>query len=491
MTRLAPFTLALALAALAGCHSEKTCAVGQTLCGGRCTSVEIDSSNCGACGARCGAYEECNAGACECGPGTIVCAGAGNEARPACVDPTSDPANCAGCGTACGAGQVCATSGDATACAGACPAGQTACAGGCVDLRSSRWSCGACGARCDRGESCRDGACRPDLLVACFSTDEVRPVDAALRSGLPRAAGDGPVALAATAQGAWAAASLSHSVVAFPVDLSREGHEVFLGGSDLEAIAAHGGRLYASNVGSGSLVVLDAATLRVVDEVVLGPSAGLNPRSVAFVGDRAWVALYGTDASSGGQELVEVDLSGAAGAVVARVSLASAADLPGLPFPSHVVAVGAKVYATLANLKLGSSGYYTDPAGHGKLAVVDTAAGNALAVVDLGAGCTNAGGLAVDRATLWVACGGTGNLQPVDLSTPAPAVGAPLAAGVFAPGSVAFCGGIGYVTDQWSGSVASFDPSGAGAAHAAEVCPLDRPAADGGWAWASDVACAP
>ena len=449
--------LALALAALAGCHHEKTCAAGETLCGGRCTSVEIDSSNCGACGVNCGAFEDCNAGACECGPGTISCAGA-------CVDPTADAAHCGGCGTACDAGQVCATFDGTTACASACPAGQTACAGGCVDLSSSRWSCGACGVRCDRGESCRDGACRPDLLVTCFSTDEVRPVDAALRSGLPHAAGDGPIALAVSAQGVFVAASLSHSVVGFPTDLSRAGHEVLLGGSDLEAIAAHGGRLYVANVGSGSLVVLDAVTLRVVDEVVLGPSAGLNPRGVAFVGDRAYVALYGTDASSGGQELVAVDLSGPAGAVVARIPLASAADAPGLPFPSHVVAVGTKVYATLANLKLGSFGYYTDPAGHGKLAVVDSAAADALSVIDLGADCTNPGGLASDGAsTLWVACGSSANLQPVDVSA-APAVGAPVPAGVFAPGSVAICGGMGYVTDQWSGTVASFDPAGAVAA---------------------------
>lgn len=472
--------LGLALAASACSTSrEKTCAQDETLCGGRCTSVQIDSANCGACGVACGAYEECNAGACECGPGTTSCAGA-------CVDLASDPAHCGGCGVACGPGQVCAGG----ACAAACPAGQVSCDGSCADLASDRWSCGACGTRCDRGESCREGTCRPDVYVACFATDDVRPANAALRAGLPRAAGDGPIALAVTGGRLWVAASLSHSLVSFPLDLGAAGVETVLGGSDLEALSASGTRLYLANAGAGSLVVYDTASRKVVDEVVLG-SAGVNPRGVAFVGDRAYVVLYGTDATSGGQELAVVDFSGAAGAVVERVDLRPLADAPGLPFPSRAVAVGTRVFVTLSNLKLGSSGYYTEPAGDGKLAILDAAGGDALSSVAL-PGCTNPGGLAAtaDGRTLWISCGGSGELLPVDLGTPeSPGVvpGTAAAAAVMAPGSIAICGGMGYVTDQWSGSVSRFPLSGAGDAAADVICPQSAQ----GWAWAADVACAP
>ncbi len=469
------------LPACGGSDHEKTCAADENLCGGRCTSIQIDSANCGACGKACGAFQECNAGACECGPGTAQCGAA-------CADLSTDPDHCGACEVACGSNQVCAAQGGTSACAAACPAGQVACGRSCVDPASDRWSCGACGNRCDRGESCREGACRPDLYVACFATDDVRPANAALRAGLPRAAGDGPIALALAGDRLWAASSLSHSLVSFPLDLGAAGVETLLGGSDLEAITAKGQRLYVSNVGSGTLVVYDAAQRKVVDEHVLGSAAGLNPRGVAFVGDRAYVALYGTDASSGGQEVVVLD---AAGAVAGRIDLRPLADEAGLPFPFRPVAVGSRVYVTLANLKLGSFGFYTDPAGNGKLAVIDAAAGDALSVVDLGDGCQNPGGLAAHGGTLWVACGASGALVPVDVSGAVPVVGEAVPTSpIFAPGNIAFCGGIGYLTDQWSGSVLRFDPAGLAAPAAGEICPLNGPPPSG-WAWAADVACAP
>lgn len=481
-------THALLLAALAGLATlpacggdskkEVTCAADEVVCGGRCTSIQLDSANCGACGTSCGAFQECNAGACECGPGTVQCGGA-------CADLSTDPDHCGACDVACGSGQVCAAQGGVAACAAACPPGQVACGRSCVAVASDRWSCGACGHRCDRGESCREGTCRPDLYVACFATDDVRPANAALRAGLPRAAGDGPIALAVAGDRLFAAASLSHSLVSFPLDLSAAGIETVLGGSDLEALGASGTRLYASNAGSGTVVVYDALQKKVVDEWVLGPAAGLNPRGVAFVGDRAYVALYGTSATSGGQEVVVLD---AAGQVVNRIDLRALADDPGLPFPSRPVAVGARVYVTLSNLKLGGAGYYTDPAGNGKLAVIDTANGDALAVVDLGDACQNAGGLAVHDGTLWVACSSSGALVPVDVTGAAPVVGeARSTAPVYGPGNVAFCGGIGYLTDQWSGSVLRFDPAGQSEPISGEICPLSPQ----GWAWAADVACAP
>ena len=125
-----------------------------------------------------------------------------------------------------------------------------------------------------------------------------------------------------------------------------------IGGNDLEALTAKGTRLYASNAGTGTLVVYDAAQRKVVEELVLGPASGLNPRGVAFVGDRAYVALYGTDA--------ELGRAGGGGPRrrparwLRRIDLRPLADAPGLPFPFRPVAVGSRVYVTLANLKLGA-----------------------------------------------------------------------------------------------------------------------------------------
>lgn len=480
---------ALALAVTAACTEEITCPQGETPCGGVCRSLGADVANCGACGVACAPYQVCNAGACACAEATVNCGGV-------CADLATDPLNCGACGNACPdgpGGPRCATVQGVTACTPACPAPLADCGGACVDLASDRAHCGACGNACESVEACRAGACRADLYVACFATDDVRPATRALAAGLPRPAGDGPIALAVAAGRLHAANSLSHSLSSFPLDL-RGGTEFPLGGSDLEGLAEHGGRLFVSNAGAGTVVAWDPAAGRAIDEVPVGDLSGVNPRGIAFVGDRAYVALYGTNPQSGGQEVVAVDFSGLdacaappCGTVEGRISMLPGADADGLPFPSDAVADGTTVYVALANLKLGSFGYYTDPAGNGKLAAIDAAAGDATEFVDLGPGCTNPGGLALDGRTLWVACGGSGALVPVDLSGPSPVPGAPVSSGVFAPGRLAFCGGSGYVTDQWSGTVSRFDPAGVEASASAEVCPLS----DAGWAWAADVECVP
>jgi hypothetical protein len=485
---------ALALALGAACTKERTCPQGETLCGDVCTSLDLDARNCGACGHACGAYQECDAGACACGPNAADCGGG------TCADLRTSPASCGACGAACGgATPVCATENGATACAAACPAPLADCGGACVDRASDFWNCGACGSSCQAGESCRDGACRADLYIACFSTDDVRPANRALRAGLPRKAGDGPIALAVTGDRLYVASALSHSLTSFSLDL-RAGTAIPLGGKDFEWVTSHGGRLFVSNAGPGTLLVWDPASGRAVDEVPLGDLSGVNPRGVAFVGDRAYVALYGESPDKGGQEVVAVDFPTLAtctappcGAVVRHVSMLPAADAGGLPFPSDVVAHGTKVYVALANLKLGTYGYYTDPAGDGKLAVVDAAADDAVSFVDLGPGCTNPGGLALDGDVLWVSCGGSAALVPVDLAAGAATPGDPVSTalqGVYAPGKLAFCAGTGYVTDQWSGTVIRFDPAGVEASVAAEICPPNDPGPSG-WAWAAHVACVP
>jgi len=482
---------ALAVALGAACSKQRTCPQGETLCGDVCTSLDIDAHNCGACGAACGAYQECDAGACTCGPGAADCGGG------ACADLGESPASCGACGNACTAasgGTRCATVGGVAACVPACPAPLADCGGACAELASDRWNCGGCGVACQRGESCRDGACRADVFVACFATNDVRGANQALRAGLPQKAGYGPIALAIAASRLWAANSLSHSLSASPLDL-RSTTEFPLGGADFEGLTEHGGRLFVSNAGPGTVLVFDPAAGRAIDEVALGDLSGVNPRGIAFVGDRAYVALYGTNAQSGGQEVVAVDFSGLAtcttppcGSVARRISMAPAADAGGLPFPSAIVARDATLYVTVSNLKLDASGYYTVPAGDGKLAVIDSAAADATTFVDLGPGCTNPGALALDGAVLWVSCGGSGALVPLDLSAAALAPGAPVVPpGGLTPGKLAFCGGSGYVTDQWSGAVARFDPTGHEAPVSAEICPLGG----AGWAWAADVACVP
>ncbi len=68
----------------------------------------------------------------------------------------------------------------------------------------------------------------------------------------------------------------------------------------------------------------------------------------------------------------------------------------------------------------------------------------------------------------------------------APVIGAPLAATSIVPGSLALCGGKGYVTDQASGAVLPFDPLARTVGAPVTVCPTGTY----GWAWASDLACA-
>jgi hypothetical protein len=171
-------------------------------------------------------------------------------------------------------------------------------------------------------------------------------------------------------------------------------------------------------------------------------------------------------------------------------------DAPGYPFPHQVATVGSRVFVSLANVKFadfgdGFAGYF-EPAGNGRLLVIDSGANDAASIVDLGPGCKNAGDVAVLGSTVWVACGSfsfptdaPGTIVPVDVSG-APAVGAAVDATSIVPGNLAVCGGRGYVTDQSSGKVLPFDPATGATGGATEVCPVNP---DTHFAWASDIAC--
>lgn len=512
----------LALATLAACGKDTVCPAGETACGGRCVSLLSDEANCGACGTTCDALAVCSAGACACAPGATACGAT-------CADLASDTAHCGACGNACGGGEVC----NGGACAPTCGSGLTACDRACVDLAADRSHCGACGIACAAGQTCRAGACSADLQVACFATNEVRPVTADLApAGPARAAGQGPISLALDSTRIFAANTLSHSLSVLPLDARLAGVEVPMAGDDFEHVAVDRSLVFISNSGVGTEIVYDPGAGRVLDEIVLGATADVNPRGIAFTGTRAFVPLYGRNESTGGQAIAAVDLSGLAtcgqpdpappacgaggacpdgracragvctrtcGTLEKTLTLrdvAAAYDAPGLPFPSRALAVSGKVYVTLANLKKATSGpsagFYVDPAGPGRLAVVDTAAGDALSIVSLGDGCKNPGALALEGRTLWISCAWAGGpaLLPVDLSGSAPVPGTPLAVPVGAPGNLAFCGGMGYLTDLWSGNVARFDPAGTAPPLVVGVCPLSDPGPYG-WAWAADVACAP
>lgn len=118
----------------------------------------------------------CNAGMCAqllCSTGygdcdhdlALGCASNGCETQTA-----TDPNNCGACGRKCAAGQECRDDGSGPQCLGSCEsAGLTQCSFGCSDLLSDPKNCGACGNNC-RGpadhqtSTCDNGLCRIDCL---------------------------------------------------------------------------------------------------------------------------------------------------------------------------------------------------------------------------------------------------------------------------------------------------------------------------------------
>jgi len=503
MKRLLPLLLLLS-----ACSKELVCPASETDCDGRCVPLATDSANCGACGVAVARLEMCTAATATCQPGIATC-------HDVCTDTTRDPANCGGCDIACGEAQRCSTEGGGT-CVDTCDAPRTACNGSCVDLQEDHYNCGACSRACAVGEVCRSGACGADIQVACGSTNEVVPVTSDLAPAGPAhdTTTGGPTSIVVHAGAVLSANGYPQaSVSIFPLDAALPGREVTVAGSDLQHIGVVDNVAMVSNASTGSLLFLTPAG-DLVDELPLpGQAYYPNPQGFAAVGGTLYVALYGSG-SGAGQSIAKVDLStlsacvadpigSPCGTVAGEIDLLSvpgAFDAPGLPFPSTVVEAGGRIYVSLANLKeasfsCGDACTYTawaEPAGHGRLAVIDPGAGDAVTIVDLGAGCGNAGAMAVDGETLWVACGAwsfpnvaPGVLVPVDLRQHPPMAGAPLDLSPTLPGRLAFCGGVGYATDQASGNVVRFDPVARTAETPVEVCTMGP----WGYAWASDVAC--
>jgi hypothetical protein len=391
-----------------------------------------------------------------------------------------------------------------------CAADQSVCGGACVSLQDDAAHCGACGHACGAGQGCRagacfdcassNGACDAQLLAACSNLNQLRPLSADLAPvGSPLTTDSAPIAFARLGDALYVANSLSSSISAItPVPLQATSGAASIKipvgtlRPDLEYLAAHGGLLWGSNAAAGTLVGVDPAA-GVVREIPLAATPGeyVNPQGIAFVGDKAYVALAGPGA------LAVVDVS-APQPVVARIPLQQLATGAAQAAPARVAAVGTRVYVTLND--------YFDPSyapvagANGLLAVVDASTDRLVGpAVDLGAACLNASGLALQGTTLWVACGAIqfspdfssvvgvsgAALVPVELGGAAPAVGVPITSAEHALMSVAFCGGRGYAGASESGTVLSFDPKTRAVASAL-ACPADP----GRSSYVPDLACA-
>ncbi len=135
------------------------CPAQQTRCDGTCTNLQTDPSNCGACGASCGAPMVCVAGTCRiaCPAPQTVCGGQ-------CVSFQTDPLNCGACGNACPAGQMCSIGRCGVSCdrtLATCGAGVDGGVDGgapsyCADTRTDRLNRGECMLRCLDRNICTD-----------------------------------------------------------------------------------------------------------------------------------------------------------------------------------------------------------------------------------------------------------------------------------------------------------------------------------------------
>jgi hypothetical protein len=504
-------TLALAaalLAAMAGCKQHLTCPSGETDCGGRCVSLLTDAGNCGSCGNAATDLQVCRGGALACAPGTALCGGT-------CTDLARDPLHCGGCEIACAGGTYCATVDASTRCTATAPEGFALCAGAYVDPQTDRLNCGSCGNACPSGQTCRAGACGADLVVACYASGDVRPVTSDLEpAGAARLADGSPTALAVQGALIYSGNGYPGGVTVYPLDDRLPSHQVNLTGDDIEGLATYAGTVLVANAAVNGVAVLDADGT-VLDELAL-PGTAPNPHGIAVAGATAYVGLYGDGpngfgghAETTGQAIAKVDLSSLPACVAGTsascgtvapdtidlTQVPGAFDEGGYPFPSKLAVRGTKVYVTLANLAnadcgLGLNGY-CKPAGNGRLAVIDTADGDAVSVVDLTGDCKNPGDLAISGDRAWVACGSytfrdeaPGAVVEIDLSGGTPVVGAVVHAADIVPGGLAVCGRYGYVTDQSSGKVIRFDTT-TGLVDISDktVCPTVY------FAWAADVAC--
>ena len=157
------------------------CPAGTTDCGHYCAessqvcaNLKTNAGNCGACGNQCdfppgytpGPHEApgCANGLCNvtCQDGFAHCS-AKLDPADKCETPLTTTTNCGACGKACKPGQFC---NDERKCA--CEAPLVLCDGQCTDVRGDNYNCGACGVACGNflggdahdSDSCVLGVCK-------------------------------------------------------------------------------------------------------------------------------------------------------------------------------------------------------------------------------------------------------------------------------------------------------------------------------------------
>jgi hypothetical protein len=447
MSRTNRLTLLLpaALLLLTGCPDTGiVCRNGTVRCGQGCVDTKADQRNCGACGVACQTGQVCQPpdpdsnGVCVCQPGAEECNGQ-------CVVKATDPNNCGACGKACATDELCEyqPADGGSSCVKDCTVGsQVRCGQSCANLQTDALNCGACGAACSDSQTCHGGKCSYDLVAACFSSGQVRGLEASSGFVGPlESMGTAPQSLAAYGTALLAVDGLDRRL--YQAQLEAKGGHAFapIGyvnhvGAVPNQVLADPPYVYVINSQSGTLQVLkkdapdtttaDGGVDPIVEDggsldagVRLATVAELNfgantfPQAGVKVGNALWIPLYGGFGASGaaaGQSVKKVDLTNpAAPAVVDTVDLSSI-DLKafdgGAPVarPYSIIASGNQLLVALNNLNPDT---YV-PEGPGLLAKID-ATTKAVTVLDLGADkCLNPIWMGLNGADVVVACAGNG-----------------------------------------------------------------------------------
>lgn len=199
---------AFVLAALTGCSSSTSTTAScanpvLTNCGTYCADTLNDPTNCGVCGAACGAGTTCSAGACV--AVAAACVAPNATCNGACVNPATSASNCGMCGNVC---PTTAPFCNAGVCGMTCTAPLATCPSGCADVTTDSANCGSCGIPCGAGSSCKASVCVANPVVGVGGAAGVGGATAVIATTSPVVGSGGATTAAAggsTAKGGSAA----------------------------------------------------------------------------------------------------------------------------------------------------------------------------------------------------------------------------------------------------------------------------------------------